>query len=410
MGHWLRRVLGLPYETGYYYGHRGAGRPPEGQKVMRGKGYFAHVDGNTVLIPGDPPSSGTEFGGGEGVGPEMPAERRGFDAGIVHALERDVSREALCPEGDQGAISVSLAEDLWFLLTEELSLWAVLLLEIALEMTLIVVFALLLTLASVAESSGEGTVGAIFRSKLLLSLTSVRLSTDSIFGWQTTRASSGLEVAILAVQGWAHWLLLSVAGAVIVARALRPLKQVVFSPDAILTDDEISVRMQILRHHAVELLNLEINFQAIATGGRVHQLPLANGVAGYAGWAGAAPLTIRHVIDENSPLHDDFPGGKLSLQYCRVSVSAVDSNGNPVNAVANYYAQDGFFYGMEDWQGAWRARGVLPPRILSGVRWKDQIRRIRDQTTGKAVVGHGLPVFYLNLDNFSQVEPIHLPV
>ena len=40
---------------------------------------------------------------------------------------------AMTAEGDEGALSVSLAEDVWYLLTEELSIWAVLRLEIALE-------------------------------------------------------------------------------------------------------------------------------------------------------------------------------------------------------------------------------------------------------------------------------------
>ena len=69
----------------------------------------------------------------------------------------------------------------------------------------------------------------------------MRLSTDSIFGWEGRRASSGIEVAILALQGWFHWILLSVAGAVIVARALKPLRQVIFAPDACLSDRDLSV-------------------------------------------------------------------------------------------------------------------------------------------------------------------------
>jgi len=342
---------------------------------------------------------------------EFSEKREGFEAGRVHVLERDCWREAFQSEGDEGAISVSLAEDIWFLLTEELSLRVVLLLEICLEVLVIMGFAVLLTVAFLIESGPGLDAGAVFREKMLLSLTSVRLSTDSIFGWQSRTPSSGLEVAILAVQGWVHWLLLSVAGSVIVSRALKPLKQVVFSPDAVLTDDDLCVRLQILRYHTLELLNLDVNFQVITSGGRVHQLPLTNGIGGYSGWAGAAPLNIRHKIDDASPFSENFPGGKLAVQYIRISVSATDSNGNPVNASANYYHPDSFFFKLPDFRSYWEDKNMLPPRILRGVRWKDQIRRIRDRTTGAPVVGRGLPAFAINIDNFSETEPIpELPV
>ena len=126
-----------------------------------------------------------------------------FQGGVVHRAARDISRVKFAAEGDEGALRVSLAEDVWYLRTEDLSLWGVLRLEIALEVLVIVGFAILLTLASLAEAGGPDA-GDVFRGKMLLSLTSVRLGTDSIFGWQSKSASSGLEVAILAVQGWVH--------------------------------------------------------------------------------------------------------------------------------------------------------------------------------------------------------------
>jgi len=417
---WARWFLGLPHATGFFYGHPRAAPKEIGERTIRGPGYFERTaKGDLVLIPGTRASgSNAAVADEEAPAPSLWSEgRTTFEAGHVHAMERDTWREAFQAEGDEGSMSVSFAEDIWYLLTEQLGIGAVLCVEILAEVCVIVLFALLLTVAALAEAEadadgrGPAAAGDVFRDKMLLSLTSVRLSTDSIFGWQSRSASSGLEVAILAVQGWAHWLLLSVAGSIIVARALRPLKQVVFSPDCVLSDEDLCVRLQILRHDVVELLNLDINFQVISTGGRVHQLPLANGISGYAGWAGVSPLNIRHKIDENSPLRDDYPGGKLGIQYCRVSVSATDSNGNPVNASANYYHQDSFVASQSDWSSAWRARGLLPPRILSGVRWKDQLRRIRDKSTGQPITGMGLPIFLVNIDNFAEVEPIErLPV
>ena len=118
----------------------------------------------------------------------------------------------------------SFGEDIWHLLTVDLSIAKLLVLEATMELFMIVSFAMLMFLVDIAEGfTDDQTKAELFRSKLLLALTAVRLSTDSIFGWEGRRASSGIEVAILALQGWFHWILLSVAGAVIVARALKTL-------------------------------------------------------------------------------------------------------------------------------------------------------------------------------------------
>ena len=409
----LRRALGLPYKSGYYYDHPRTS--PE-----RGDGTFTVDNGNVIFTPkpkdgrhspspaehvlssvtsGKINCDSSRFAEFTGLD-----ERPKFQGGVVQTADREIFKETFAAEGDEGALSVSLAEDVWFLLTEELSIWAVLRLEIVLEVLLIMGFALLLTVVSVVE---HGVLGdGVLRDKFLLSLTSVRLSTDSIFGWQARSASSGFEVFVLAVQGWTHWLLLSVAGAVIVARALRPLQQVVFNPDCILTDDEVNVRLQIIRPAKVDLLNVTINLQVFVTGGRVHQLSLTNGIEGYGAWFGYAPMNIRHKIDSNSPLRDDYPGGKQGIYFIRVSLSATDSNGNPVNAFATYYHPDSFFMGMSDFRAAWAQRGIMPPRILRGVKWKDQMRRIRDRSTGKGTEGAGLPTWLVNVDNTEGFEPI----
>ena len=94
---------------------------------------------------------------------------------------------------------------------------------------------------SAAPSSLE-----LFAGVGILALTTVRLSTDKIFGWQPTKASTPLEITVLAIYGWIHWLLLSVASALIVARALRPARSGIFSPDSVVNDDSLQVRRCVL--------------------------------------------------------------------------------------------------------------------------------------------------------------------
>ena len=137
---------------------------------------------------------------------------------------------------------------------------------------------------------------------------------------------------MLALLGWAHWLLLSVAGAVIVARALKPLQQVVFAPDCVYNDEFLSIRMMILRKHVI-LYDLQVRIQAFS-GGEIMDLPLSTGTTGYARWTGVFPLTMKHNIDENSPITKK---GMDKITNIAVTVTAIDSDGKPVYAVAEYY-------------------------------------------------------------------------
>lgn len=141
-----------------------------------------------------------------------------------------------------------------------------------------------------------------------------------------------------------HWLLLTVAAAAIVTRSLAPLKQLLFSPDCVLTERDLQVRIMLLRPTVVRLQracigclfsmlrlrfrdyvcgsmclsslrallptqqvlhNLEIKLEVSNTRGQHYSLPLRNGIDGYAYWLGSFPMTVVHNIDESSPL---FPG------------------------------------------------------------------------------------------------------
>ena len=77
----------------------------------------------------------------------------------------------------------------------------------------------LLTLVAAAE--GASLDSTLFGEKLLLSFTTVRISTDSVYGWEEKTPSTKPEIIVLALIGWFHWLLLSVAGAIIVTRAVE---------------------------------------------------------------------------------------------------------------------------------------------------------------------------------------------
>ena len=197
---------------------------------------------------------------------------------------------------------MSLGEDIWHVLTVEMSLSRLLALEIFAEFLHIFLASLALVFVAACEETIDGDV---LTRKMLLSLTTVRIASDSIFGWQERTPSSKPEVCVLALLGWSHWLLLSVAGAVIVARALKPLQQVAFAPDCAWGEDDVSFRLVLIRRSVI-LYDLQIRIQAFA-GGRIFDLPLSNGSTGYARWTGVFPLTFKHALDERSPLFGKPP-------------------------------------------------------------------------------------------------------
>ena len=222
----LRRLIGLPHERGIYTRH-----PEFNPRKARGRLERDPATGQTRYVPEDAEDGFADLERGD-VRSHDTLPRTGIDAPLA-LLEEKVARISAAGEGDETELSVSLAEDVWHLLTVDLPVSRLLLLEVALEACVIVVFAATLCAVDIAERSTEGggeKPTELLREKLLLSLTAVRLSTDSIFGWAARAPSSGTEIFVLAALGWCHWLLLSVAGAVIVARALKPLRQVVFSP------------------------------------------------------------------------------------------------------------------------------------------------------------------------------------
>lgn len=417
---WVRRAWGLPAGSGFYAEH------PCKPRARRVPGYFTKDnDGTTRLHETStweeahdeaarhrppPPRARAGFGPLE----DEPRERYDFQ---VHSKEQQLrvtSGGGLDEGSDDAARSVSLGEDIWHLLTVEMSLSRLLALEIFAEF--LHIFLASLALVFVAACEGETIDGDVMTRKMLLSLTTVRIASDSIFGWQERTPSSHAEVCVLALLGWSHWLLLSVAGAVIVARALKPLQQVAFAPDCAWGADDVSFRLVLLRRSVI-LYDLQVRIQAFA-GGRIFDLPLANGSTGYARWTGVFPLTFKHVfVDERSPLHGKSPDFITNIA---VTVTAIDSDGKPVFANAEYYNPRSWVARRPEFLGGFDD-GLTYPRILRG-KWGDQFRMFSspgDQGGGEEEGAAsktakteqkitGPPLFFLNMDNFhviNQEEP-----
>jgi len=412
---WRRRVralLGLPHSTGFYRRHPEC--LPRGEDLMADGKIVRDEHGVTRLVPHeDEDTSASDFvdlerGGGDSLDAHGELPRRGIDSGLS-AVEECAWRRANAAEGDENQLSVSLAEDVWHLLTVDLSISRLLALEAVLELANIVFFAAVMFAVDLLEESSareDITSASLFKSKLLLSLTAVRLSTDSIFGWTGRRASSGAEVAVLALQGWFHWLLLSIAGAVIVARALKPLRQVIFSPDCCLTDEELSCRLQIIRHRSVTLYNMQFQLQLVAKGGQTWNLALPHNVDTIARWTSAMPLTIRHVIDEDSPLARKA-GLRGTVISVRVAMTATDNHGGPVYAGMVYYNPEGFFGKKRGFRRAFAEKGYVLPRVLFNRRFCDQIRIFRDQSKPDAPMENSteLPLLACDLDSMARTAP-----
>ena len=414
----VRRLWGLPTGRGFYAEH------PSKPNARRVPGYLENVNGTTTLLQKDswrdvedatrerykvnaqpPPSSK--------AGPREYERRTAHDF-HVHSKENIINTTSGggAYEGvDDCLRSVSLAEDVWHLLTVDMSLTGLLTLEIVLEFTFMFLSSVVLCLIATCE--GDTLDSEMMNQKLLLSLTTVRISSDSIYGWQTRTPSTKPEIAMLALLGWAHWLLLSVAGAVIVARALKPLQQVAFAPDCVYDDQALSIRMMILRRHMI-LYDLQVRIQAFS-GGLIMDLPLSNGTTGYARWTGVFPLTMKHNLDENSPITKK---GMDSITNIAITVTAIDSDGKPVYAVAEYYNPRGWIAGRPEFQG-WFKKKACYPRILRG-KFGDQFRFFKvpndsglahpsmpgneQDAKAKDEPVTAPPVFLLDFDNFHVVH------
>ena len=313
-------------------------------------------------------------------------------------------------EGDLATFSSGLAEDVWHVLTTELTWSRMLMLELLMEAVLVVTFAVLMFAASyVAESSAGGgsatatAAGELFLSKLLLAFSTVRISSDAIFGWAPRAQSSSAEILLVALLGWLHWLLITVASALIVGRALKPQQQLVFAPDCTISAVtyngqrvlELAVKVAVLRtwHYPV-LQNVELKLEIARLGdGACYPLPLKGGITGFPQMATVVPIYLRHILDERSPIMQQ--GGPEKMFFLMAHVSAEDTFGTRISQSMRYCNPDG------PTPRRYANAGFSPCRILFGATFASQMRMLRspDGTPTPSI-----PRVFLNVDNFHHVK------
>jgi hypothetical protein len=327
-------------------------------------------------------------------GPDL-RSRETLDASVFHNADI-LAPYTVAIEGEASVFSFGTLEDVWFRLVHELS-WSKLIVgELLSEMLVILLCGSLLTLAQVIEEQNVR-----FRDNVILALTTVRLSTDKIFGWQPTKASTPLEITVLAIYGWIHWLLLSVASALIVARALRPARSGIFSPDSVVNDDSLQVRFMVLRNSNQSsmgfLYNMEFTMQGMTSSGQTVDLPLVR--SRYATWRNQCNIiTLRHSVkDAASPFNAGYPGGAQKVETVFVTLAALDIDGNQVMLSAVYYDPTLLSSAIER-----RARPFS--RILRNHRYVDMYRVARHPATGEMATRE--PKYVCNLDNFIKTLPI----
>jgi hypothetical protein len=129
------------------------------------------------------------------------------------------------------------------------------------------------------------------------------------------------------------------------------------------------------------------------------------------------PLTFKHSLDERSPLFGKSPDFVTNMA---VTVTAIDSDGKPVFANAEYHNPRSWVARRPEFLGGFDD-GLTYPRILRG-KWGDQFRMFSspgDQGGGEEEGAAsktakteqkitGPPLFFLNMDNFhviNQEEP-----
>ena len=410
---WMRRMWGLPTGQGLWAEHPSVVRPG----LFFGKTFGRRAPGfvkrgvmhETATWEEADRETGSGLDGGtvsKRIGGYREFEkRRGYDLRLHRFDMRQQMRLQFAEGRDDALRSVSLGEDLWHILTVDMSLSRLLMLEIYTEFFFILIGAVLLTLVAAAE--GANLDSTLFGEKFLLSFTTVRISTDSVYGWEEKTPSSKPEIIVLALLGWFHWLLLSVAGAIIVTRALKPLQQVAFAPDAIMNDSEISVRLITLRPTVI-LYDVHVYMKLIAafkdpeTGnyvGALRPIEIAH-TKGHYGLFKHFPMTVKHdVTAPDSPLRETTIDHIMLLE---VTVTATDNNGNPVFAAANYMPPNSHIVNSPCFQGAYGEK-KLYPRLLRG-RWRDQMRPFKEANTGAPFKATDMPMYLYNMDDFHVIE------
>jgi len=402
----VRMLLGMPYSKGAY-----TPLNPDNSDTKVAKHVWDEAAADDTATPG----SGSKVAD-EALDPDWDARsHRGLmDATMIGsgASMYDVRQSPDCTpdfilEGDQAFFSSGLIEDVWHVLTTELSWQKMLMLELLIEAVLVFTFALLLLLASLLTDTSQMDASPpardVFLSKLLLAFSTVRISSDAIFGWTPREQSSPAEIVLVALLGWLHWLLITVASALIVGRALKPQQQLAFAPDCTISTInydgrrvlELSVKVAVLRSwHYNVLQNIEFKLEVARLGdGACFPLALKGGITGFPQMQTTVPLYLRHVVDENSPIMHN--GGPEKMFFVMAHVSAEDTFGTRISESTRYCNPDG------PTPRRFTAAGFSPRRILFGAKFVDQMRMLRKPD---GTLTPSIPRGIINLDKFHHVK------
>ena len=148
--------------------------------------------------------------------------------------------------GDPSRFSPGRAPNFWHYLTSVASFSSLATMYIVAEILLVVTFAVLFLAAGEGElSMTKFTTGIIVSAR-----TTTALQTLSFDEQADDRAATLLNLAVgllVCAEGWVHFLLATVASALVVARACRPLQQLAWAQRCTLQRDLLTLRLRILR-------------------------------------------------------------------------------------------------------------------------------------------------------------------
>ena len=222
-------------------------------------------------------------------------------------------------------------------------------------------------------------------------MTTVRLSTDSVFGWEESDPSTDYEVLFLTLEGWIHWLLLNLFSAIIVTRAMRPQRALVFSPDCVINSKELAIRVHNLRWKHATLFNIRAYLHCTTKAGEHVAMSFKNDH--YPIWGAVGmPITLKHsVTDPASPL---FEGGHKDIMNFSVFVEAEDQSGQRLCGGEIYHDPTG------PRASKLIAAGYHVPRFFVNAKFKDQIRMFRDRQGNSCLEP---PHLAINMDSFTRI-------
>ena len=288
--------------------------------------------------------------------------------------------------GNELKFSPGFWTDMWAYLSNDISIAYLVVMYFLFEVVFILIFGMLIFIA-------QGINPGRFANCVLASARAVTMlanwgSNQFLFveDNQPEKLRS-IGAILLMLEGFLHFMFVCVASSLIIVRALRPLQQVTFSHHCCLTDEELVVRIRILRPSKTVLIRPEVKLDVCLTNGTFVKLRLV-GDGCYAKWSGNPTITIRHKIEEDSPfflrVSDDlnYKEGvqqvKSTLEgiaHLSCSLVATDANGIPIAEVQHYTPMVGFSKMV---MGPYLEsnESILDdfPQILHYCKFQDQIR------------------------------------